>query len=108
MNIRLTTDSTSKLCKHEAGKVSQEVEINPENYPALVAKLKDCDNNDSCTGINVVDKGAGYEVMLHAATGWTGVEKDKGALFMYDTAVEGAMQLNNEEKAEIDNLLALL
>jgi hypothetical protein len=108
MDIRLTKEPTSLLWKHQKGKVSEEIAVDPANYPNLVQLLKDCDDASQCTGVNVLDIGAGYEVALYAADGWGLQEQDKGALFMYNEAEEGFDQLDEAMKTEIDNLLALL
>lgn len=108
MNLRLSTSTPSKLYKHVKGQVTQEIEINEAVYPNLINTLKDCDSTINCSGINIIDKGAGYEVILNVAEGWSTLERDKGALFMYDTAEEGFEQLNSACKTEVDALISLL
>lgn len=110
MDIRLLKEGTSKVCKHTNGTTPTELNIDAGAYPNLVQLLKDCDNNENTSGINIIDKYKGYEVMLVVTEGWGMNQRDKGRQCVYDgdNPVEGCPDLSSEIKAEVDALAALI
>ena len=110
MDIRLIKEGTSKVCKHVKGAMPTEVNIDAGAYPNLIQMLKDCDNNENTSGINVIDKYNGYEVMLLVTEGWGMNERDKGRQCVYDNSnpIEGCPSLSADVKSELDALAALV
>jgi hypothetical protein len=110
MNIRLIKEGMSKVCLHKNDSMPTEQTIDAGSYPNLVQMLKDCDANENTTGISIIDKHKGYEVMLQVSEGWGMIEKDKGRQCIYDRGepVEGCPELSELVKGEVDTLASLL